>query len=104
MLNSEPTGVAKVVKTFRCELGHPHCKTQLMSDGAVRCVMYYNFPKEEPMALPSGVVKKVKDCSKKNYRVAEDWRKGKRLGRPQQQFNEETKQWSKILLPKKVED
>lgn len=54
--------------------------------------------------MPTGVVKKTKDNSKKNYRAAEDWRKGKRLGRPQQQFNEETKQWGKIMLPRKVED
>ena len=56
------------------------------------------------MALPTGVVKKTKDNSKKNYRTAEDWNKGKRLGRPAQQFNEQTKTWSKIMLPRKVEN
>jgi hypothetical protein len=56
------------------------------------------------MAMPVGIQRKTKDNSKKLHRNREDWQKGKRLGRPAQQFNAETGQWGKILLPKKVTD
>ena len=38
----------------------------------------------------------------KNTRGHEEWLKFKREDRPYQQYNPETKTWSKILLPKKV--
>jgi len=56
------------------------------------------------MTAPAGIIRKNKDCSKKNYRAREEWQKGKRLGRPAQQFNAETKQWGKIMPPRKVTD
>jgi hypothetical protein len=56
------------------------------------------------MAMPVGIQRKTKDNSKKLHRNREDWQKGKKLGRPAQQFNAETGQWEKILLPKKVTD
>ena len=36
------------------------------------------------MAKPMGVVTKSKDNSRKNHRSAEDFAKGKKLGRPKQ--------------------
>jgi hypothetical protein len=48
----------------------------------------------------SGRGKKLK--YEKNARANEEWTKDKRADRPYQQFNPETKTWSKILLPKKV--
>ena len=51
---------------------------------------------------PAGVTQKTKDHSKKHPRMAEEWQKGKRIGRPAQQYNAETKQWGKILEPRKV--
>jgi hypothetical protein len=56
------------------------------------------------MAKPVGLATKTKDNSRKKFRENEEWRKGKKLGRPAQQFNAETGQWGKILLPKKVTD
>jgi hypothetical protein len=38
----------------------------------------------------------------KNARAHDEWMKGKRVDRPYQQWNEETKTWGKIMLPKKV--
>ncbi len=38
----------------------------------------------------------------KNARAHDEWVKSKREDRPYQQYNPETKTWSKILLPKKV--
>ena len=54
------------------------------------------------MAMPVGVVKKTKNNDNKNYRSRAEWMEGKKLGRPQQQFNSETKTWSKIMEPRKV--
>ena len=56
------------------------------------------------MTMPAGIARKTKNNSNKKFRENEDWSKGKKLGRPAQQFNAETGQWSKILLPKKVTD
>ena len=56
------------------------------------------------MAKPAGVTVKTKDNSKKHPRAHEEWQKGKRIGRPAQQFNAELNTWAKILLPRKVED
>ena len=56
------------------------------------------------MAKPAGVTVKTKDNSKKHPRAHEEWQKGKRIGRPAQQFNAETKQWGKIMEPRKVTD
>ncbi len=33
---------------------------------------------------PAGVTQKTKDHSKKHPRMAEEWQKGKRIGRPKQ--------------------
>jgi len=54
------------------------------------------------MARPAGVTVKTKDNSKKKHREREEWQKGKRIGRPAQQYNAETKQWGKIAEPKKA--
>ena len=54
------------------------------------------------MARPAGVVAKTKDNSKKKHREREEWLKGKRLGRPAQQFNAQSNTWSKVLEPRKV--
>jgi hypothetical protein len=48
------------------------------------------------MAMPAGVTKKTKDNSKKKYRENAEWMKGKKLGRPKQVFNPETKTWNKV--------
>jgi hypothetical protein len=48
------------------------------------------------MAMPAGIQRKTKDNSKKKYREHAEWEQGKRLGRPKQQFNPETKTWSKV--------
>ena len=53
---------------------------------------------------PAGVTQKTKDHSKKHPRMAEDWQKGKRIGRPAQQFNAELNTWAKVMPPRKVED
>jgi len=39
----------------------------------------------------------------KNARAHDEWTKAKRTDRPYQQWNEETKTWGKIVLPKKVD-
>ena len=54
------------------------------------------------MSMPAGVSKKTKDNSRKKYREHQEWLLGKKLGRPHQQFNAETKMWSKIMEPRKV--
>ena len=54
------------------------------------------------MARPTGLATKTKDNSKKKYRENQEWKQGKKLGRPHQQFNAETNTWGKIVLPKKV--
>ena len=54
------------------------------------------------MAKPTGLQSKLKDNSKRNYRAREEWKQGKKLGRPHQQFNAELNMWGKILPPKKV--
>ena len=54
------------------------------------------------MSMPAGVQRKTKDNSKKNYRSRAEWMEGKKLGRPQQQFNPVAKTWSKIMEPRKV--
>lgn len=54
------------------------------------------------MARPIGVTAKTKDNSKKHPRMHEEWMKGKRIGRPAQQFNEKTNTFSKIMEPRKV--
>ena len=56
------------------------------------------------MAKPLGLATRKKDNSKKKFREHEEWQKGKRIGRPAQQFNAQSNTWSKILLPKKVTD
>lgn len=47
------------------------------------------------MARPDGLLRKTKDNTKKNHRSREEWNAGKRIGRPKQVFNPETKTWSK---------
>jgi hypothetical protein len=54
------------------------------------------------MTAPAGIIRKNKDCSKKNFRAHEEWQKAKKLGRPAQQFNVETNTWGKVLEPRKV--
>jgi hypothetical protein len=49
------------------------------------------------MAMPAGIQKKTKDNSKKKYREHDEWMEGKKLGRPKQVFNTETKTWSKVV-------
>jgi hypothetical protein len=39
----------------------------------------------------------------KNASAHDEWTKAKRTDRPYQQWNEETKTWGKIVLPKKVD-
>ena len=56
------------------------------------------------MARPAGLATKTKDNSRKKFREREEWMRGKRLGRPAQQFNAELNTWAKIMLPKKVMD
>jgi hypothetical protein len=48
------------------------------------------------MAMPAGIQRKTKDNSKKKFREHEEWVKGKRIGRPKQVFNAETKTWEKV--------
>lgn len=38
----------------------------------------------------------------KNERAHKEWKDVKRVDRPYQQFNPETKTWGRIMLPKKV--
>jgi hypothetical protein len=52
---------------------------------------------------PEGLKSKLKDNSKKNHREHAEWSTGKKLGRPNQQFNTETKQWGKVMPTQKVE-
>lgn len=54
------------------------------------------------MAKPVGLATKTKDNSRKKFRENEEWRKGKKLGRPAQQFNSQSNTWSKVLEPRKV--
>lgn len=54
------------------------------------------------MAKPAGVVTKTKDNSKKHPHEHDEWMRGKKLNRPAQQFNAETKTWGKIMEPRKV--
>lgn len=54
------------------------------------------------MAMPAGVQRKTKDNSRKKFREHEEWSKGKKIGRPAQQFNAETNSFSKVMEPKKV--
>ena len=49
------------------------------------------------MTMPAGIQKKTKDNSGKKYREHEEWMEGKKLGRPKQVFNPETKTWSKVV-------
>ena len=56
------------------------------------------------MARPVGVTVKTKDNSRKKFREREQWLIAKKLGRPAQQYNAETKQWGKVMLPRKVND
>ena len=56
------------------------------------------------MSKPEGIAKRSKDNSKKNYRANEEWRTKKKQGRPTQQYNVLTHEWSKIMEPKKVTD
>ena len=55
------------------------------------------------MAMPTGIQRKVKK-NDKHPRAHEDWQKGKRIGRPAQQFNAELNTWAKVMTPRKVED
>jgi len=48
------------------------------------------------MAKPEGILRKKKDNSKKNYRNAEDFAKGKKVGRPKQVWIEATNSWEKV--------
>ena len=48
------------------------------------------------MAKPAGLQTKLKDNSNKNFRAREEWQKAKKIGRPKQVFNAETKTWSKV--------
>lgn len=41
---------------------------------------------EKIMARPAGTQRSLKDNSKKNYRVREEWMQGKRIGRPKQRW------------------
>ena len=52
------------------------------------------------MTMPAGSQRKTKDNSKKNYRANEEWRTKKKQGRPAQQYNISTHEWSKIMEPK----
>ena len=56
------------------------------------------------MAMPAGVQRKSKNNDNKHPRVHDEWMKGKKLGRPAQQYNADTNTWAKIMLPRKVED
>jgi hypothetical protein len=56
------------------------------------------------MSMPAGITRKTKNNSNKKFRENEEWSKGKKLGRPSQQFNAETNKWGKILPSKKVTD
>ena len=49
------------------------------------------------MTMPAGIQKKTKDNSGKKYREHEEWQVGKKLGRPKQVFNPETKTWRKVV-------
>jgi hypothetical protein len=44
------------------------------------------------MAKPAGLITKNKDNSRKKYREHDAWMKGKRLGRPKQQWVDDTPQ------------
>ena len=54
------------------------------------------------MTMPAGITRKTKNNSNKKFRENEDWSKGKKLGRPAQQFNSQSNTWSKVLEPRKV--
>ena len=51
---------------------------------------------------PEGLKSKLKDNSKKNHREHAEWSTGKKLGRPNQQFNERTNTWAKVMPGSKV--
>lgn len=51
---------------------------------------------------PAGLQSKLKNNSNKHDRIREEWQRGKRLGRPAQQFNAKTNAWAKVLEPRKV--
>jgi hypothetical protein len=53
---------------------------------------------------PAGVVSKSKNNDNKHPHQREDWMKGKKIGRPAQQFNAETNTWGKVMEPRKVND
>ena len=46
--------------------------------------------------MPAGITRKTKDNSKKLHRNREEWMRGKRIGRPKQVFDAETKTWGKV--------
>jgi hypothetical protein len=48
------------------------------------------------MSKPVGIVTKTKDNSRKKFREHEEFNKGKKLGRPKQVFDPETKTWRKL--------
>ena len=50
------------------------------------------------MARPVGLTLKRKNNDNKKYRENAGWQTGKKLGRPKQQFNAETKTWTKATL------
>ena len=54
------------------------------------------------MSKPVGLTSKLKNNDNKHPRISEEWRKGKKLGRPAQQYNALTHTWSKVMEPRKV--
>jgi hypothetical protein len=56
------------------------------------------------MTMPAGITRKTKNNSNKKFREHDEWMKGKKLGRPAQQFNAETNTWAKVMEPRKVSD
>ena len=54
------------------------------------------------MAMPVGIQCKTKNNDNKHARAHEEWTKGKKLGRPAQQFHPVSNTFSKIMEPRKV--
>jgi hypothetical protein len=53
---------------------------------------------------PAGLQAKLKNNDHKHEHIHDEWQKAKKLGRPAQQFNAITKQWGKVMLPRKAEE
>jgi len=70
--------------------------------GITRNVLYATDYMEDRMSKPEGLKSKLKDNSKKLHRNRAEWQLGKKLGRPNQQFNERTNTWAKVMPGSKV--